>query len=193
MMRKKPIYIILVLLILCSVTYFFTSQFGYSLNEKSVLLKSFPFQNGHVVYQKEFGNNKIVIWDTGDKKYAKVVKVAWGMLYQVRNISEMLPREPNDFISRTWSASLNSTGRYETIFAVEAKNPDIEKVIISNDNIDHEISNQLKEIKQKSSVYIELKVQDGFAVSYNELPMNDVGNFVFRGLDHKGQIITAGR
>jgi hypothetical protein len=45
-----------------------------------------------VVYQQELGNNKIVIWNTDDKKYAKVVKVVWGMLYQVRNISEILPK-----------------------------------------------------------------------------------------------------
>jgi hypothetical protein len=56
--------------------------------------------------------------------------------------------------------------------------------------MDNGTSEQLDEIKSKSSVFIELKVQDGFAVSYNELPVDVVGGFVFRGLDKKGQIIA---
>jgi hypothetical protein len=60
------------------------------------LRKSYPFQNGNVLYQQDFGNNKIVIWNTGDLIYAKVVNTTWGMLHQVTNVSVIHPREPND-------------------------------------------------------------------------------------------------
>ncbi|MBP1994417.1 hypothetical protein [Paenibacillus eucommiae] len=192
-MKRKPIRIILLLVFLWLLSYFFMAESGYSFNENKALRNSLPYQDGKVVYQKDFGSNKIIIWDTANTKYAKVIHTKWGVLHQVRNVSVLLSREPGDAINRTWSASLNSKKLYETTFAVEVKNANIEKVIISNDNIDNEISEQLDEIKNNSSIFIELEVQDGFAVSYNELPVNDVGGFVFRGLDKNGQVITVGR
>ncbi|WDH96237.1 hypothetical protein PUW24_18940 [Paenibacillus urinalis] len=82
---------------------------------------------------------------------------------------------------------------YDTIFGVESDNPEIKRVIISNDNIDNVISYDMDEIKENSTVFIELILEDGFAASYNELNTKDASGFIFRGLNDKGEILILGR
>ncbi|SDF39360.1 hypothetical protein SAMN04488542_11032 [Fontibacillus panacisegetis] len=164
---------------------------GYSLTERNVIRNSYPSIEGEVIYQQEFNNNKkLVVWKTEQMNYAKLVETKWGIFHRVSAISELSSSEPNDPIKRTWSAHLNSKKKYDTIFAAEVVNPDIKKVIVSNDQMDDLIPEDLNEIRGNSTLVIELNVKDGFAASYNELNNGDVGNFVFRGLNEKGEIIT---
>jgi hypothetical protein len=192
-MKKKLLYILLLLISFCVISYYFIANSGYAFNETKALNEAYPYREGKVVYQKEFGNNKIVIWNSNERKYAKVVHTKWGILYRVISISEILPKEPNDYISRSWSASSISQDLYKSAFAFEVNNPAIEKILISNENIDDVISRNLAEIKKISAVYIELKVENGYSVSYNELSALDTGHFLFRGLDKDGKILAVGR
>ncbi|MEC0204881.1 hypothetical protein P4H39_19935 [Paenibacillus lautus] len=190
---RKSIFLIFLFLLFI---YIFSNS-GYSFTENTAIENSFPSQAGELVYEKEYDKNKTVIWRTVNNHYVKLLEKKWGILYHVTNVSELQPMSPligkEGDIKRTWSASLNSKEMYETIFAIESVNPEIIKVLISNDNIDNEISKEIDQIKQDSTVFIELTLEDGFAAAYKELSIKDVGGFIFRGVNDKGEIIILGR
>lgn len=189
-MKRKNVTALIIFLILISMAIILAHQNGYSFSENKALQNSHPFRAGEVVYENDFGNKKIVVWKTDQLSYVKLVTDSWGILHRVSDISELHEREPNDSMKRTWSAHLNSNNKYETMFAVEATDPEIKKVIVSNENTDDAFSENLNEIKENSTVFVEMTVKDGFAASYLELGIHDAGGFVFRGLDEQGEIIA---
>ncbi|MFD3258193.1 hypothetical protein ACE3MQ_06250 [Paenibacillus lentus] len=192
-MRRKNLRIIIIVLFIILLLFYIGNQNGYSIGENQALRKSFPFVAGEVAYQSKYGNKKIVIWKTENMSYVKLLNTKLGVLHHVSNISELHAREPNDALKRTWSAQLKSNKKYATTFAVEALDPKIKEVIVSNDNIDGIFLNDINEIERVSTVFVEIPVENGFAAAYLELNSSDVGDFVFRGLDKDGNIITAGR
>lgn len=191
--KYKSILLIITLIIVLFI--FYTS--GYSLNENQVLRNSYSNVDGEAVYNKKFDNNKVVIWKTEKENFVKLVETKLGFIYRVTNeasLQFMYPMigEYGD-LKRTWSASLNSKSMYDTIIAVESLNPEITKVIVSNDNIDNVILNDIDEIKENSTLFIELILEDGFAASYNELSTKDAGGFIFRGISNDGKMLIIGR
>lgn len=80
---------------------------------------------------------------------------------------------------------------YDTVIAVATDNTEITKVIVSNEDTDSNVSlDDLDEIKENSTIYIELILEDGFAAAYREL--KSPREFKFRGLNDKGEIIILG-
>ncbi|MGF7050630.1 hypothetical protein J2T13_005180 [Paenibacillus sp. DS2015] len=191
-LRRSIVLIVLLLLII----YLFNKS-GYSLTENNAIRNSYPSKDGEVIYVKDYGNKKTIIWKTNNGNYAKLVEPKWDIFYHVSHVAELYPMTPvvgqEGDIKRTWSASLNSNKMFETIFAVASDNPEIKRVIVSNDNIDNVILDNIEEIKENSTVFIELKLEDGFAAAYSELKTKDAGGFIFRGIDEKGKIIILGR
>ncbi|SDW06679.1 hypothetical protein [Paenibacillus sp. PDC88] len=191
--KRRSIFFVVIVVIVIFILY----RYGYSLNENQALRISYPFIDGEVVYNKDFDNNKVVIWETENFNYLKQVDTKWGFLYQVSNVAMLQSMDPligtEGDLNRTWSSRLNSRNMYDTIFGVESVNPEIIRVIISNDSIDNVISYDIDEIKENSTVFIELNLEDGFAASYNELNTKDARGFIFRGLNDKGEILILGR
>jgi len=190
---RRSIFLIAVLVL---IVYTFNST-DYFFTEHKAIRNSLPYIDGQVVYAKDFENKKTIIWKSDNSYYLKLVKHKVGIFYHVSQVAELRPMSPligeiGDF-ERTWSASLNSDNIYETIFAIKANNPDIKKVIISNDDIDDTISENLNEIKENSTIYIELNLTDGIAAYYKELNSNEVRGFIFRGMSDNGEIIVLGR
>lgn len=169
------------------------SQSGYSISETKALKKSFPDDNGVVVNEQRFKNNKIVFWKGQHGTYAKLIHEKWNFFYQVRNVAALSSAYPDETIKRTWTANKNSNEMFNTMLAVEITDPSIIKVIVTNENIDNEILQSLDEINKISSIYLELSVDDGYASAYQELEPADVGAFVFRGIDENGVIKYIGR
>ncbi|MBD7969233.1 hypothetical protein [Paenibacillus gallinarum] len=196
MYRKIIRRSILLIVLLLLINYLFNNS-GFYITESKAIRDSYPYKNGDVIYEKEYENKKIIILKTSDVNYVKLIGFKLGMFYHVSNIAELYFMTPligkEGDIKRTWSASLNSNELYETMIAVESENPEIKRVIVSNDNIDNVILDDLEEIKENSTVFLELKLEDGFATSYLELYSKDVGGFIFRGVNEKGEIITLGR
>lgn len=64
---------------------------------------------------------------------------------------------------------------------------------VYNDNIDRGILEHLDDIKKASTIFVELDVEHGYAVHYALLDYEDVGAYVFRGIDESGRIIHVGR
>jgi hypothetical protein len=143
------------------------------------------------VYEKQFGNKKIVILDTGNAHHVTLVSKAWGVLYRVNQTSPINARDPQDKINITWSAHLTKDKRYDTILAAEVADQRIKKVIVTNEGSNNNLSS-LDELKKQSTVYVEMDVINGYAVHYINLPTSDAGNFVFRGLDEQGNILAKG-
>ncbi|WP_046226942.1 hypothetical protein [Paenibacillus dauci] len=195
-MNRKGIQRTIVLLALIFIIVYAFKNSGYSLVEQAAIRNSFPFQDGTKVYENEETDNQTVIWKTDNGYYAKLVESKWGFLYHVSNVSMLQVLSPlngkEGDIERTWSANLNSDNKYDTIFAVKSNNPEIKKVIISNDNIDDNISTDIHEIKKESTLFMELNLENGFAATYKELNVNDAGGFVFRGVNEKGKVIVLG-
>jgi hypothetical protein len=52
---------------------------GYSLSEKQALRDSYPNLDGQVVYYKTFDNNKLIVWETDNGNYVKLVETKLGL------------------------------------------------------------------------------------------------------------------
>ncbi|MVO99554.1 hypothetical protein [Paenibacillus lutrae] len=166
----------------------------YSFSQEGALKDSFPQYNGDIVFEQNFKNNKVVILKGPQGTYAKLIKSKWKILFRVTNVSVLGPMYPEDeSILRTWSANLNSNKRYDTILAVEVSDPKIMKVIITNEQFEEKASVDLNEIKENSKVFIELDVVNGYAGTFQEMAIDEVGGFVFRGVDNTGSIKYFGR
>lgn len=187
---------IILIVLLLLINYLF-NNYGLYITENKALKNSYPSKDGVVIFEKEYKNRELVIWKTNSGNFVKTIESKLGIFYHVSNFAELSPMTPligkEGGFKRTWSASLNSKKMYETIVAVESDNPEIKRVTISNDNIDNVILNDLEEVKKHSPVFIELKLENGFAATYVELNPKDAGGFIFRGINEKGKIIILGR
>lgn len=167
----------------------------YSISEREAIHNSYPSENGEWMYSKTYDNKKVVIWRTDHREYATLIESKWGVLHRASVISELHPFTPlkgnETSINRTWHAKINSNNLYDTVIAVATDNNEITKVIVSNEDTDSNVSlDDLDGIKEYSTIYIELVLEDGFAAAYREL--KSPGEFIFRGLNNKGEIIILG-
>ncbi|MGM0884649.1 MAG: hypothetical protein ACQEXQ_26880 [Bacillota bacterium] len=193
MMKKKTIRNILIFLGIGLCALVSVSFSDYSYTESRAIAKWDTNKDDQIVYSKDFGNIKLLILSGSNGKNVMLVKRKWSLLYKVSNKAMLSQRSDKDKISRTWSGSLVSDKKYETIIAVEVLDTHIKKVIVSNDNIDGQILENLDDIKKASTFFVELEVENGYAVHYALLDPKDVGAYVFRGVYDSGRIIHVGR
>lgn len=85
-----------------------------------------------------------------------------------------------------WSAHAGKKGFYNTLFAAKVLDKNIVKVVVSNVNKDK----SLDEVKNTSTFYMEMPVNNGYAINYSYLPNSKVGGFVFFGADPEGKVIS---
>lgn len=186
-MKIKKHYIIFSVLIL--LVLYVGHLNGYKLTEESAIRNSFPNQSGENVYEKEFDNKKVVVWDAGTAKYVKLINTDWGILHRATVISDIGVTTLDEKMKFSWSATLKDDKFYDTLFAVEVLDTKIVKVIVSNErNNEKELS--LDEVKEQSTVYVEMDVINGYAAHYSYLHTLDVGAFIFRGLDSEGNVLS---
>lgn len=194
-MNRKFLRELIILISLLVLIIFIFNNPGYSITENKAIKKLYPSENGEVMYSKDYDNKKVLIWRTVHGDYANLLETKWGILHRVSVGSELHPIEPkigdDASFRRIWSAKINSNKMYDTVLAVATDNNEITRVIVSNEDIDSSVSlNNLDEIKENSTIYIELILEDGFAAAYSELKAP--GEFKFRGLNEKGEIILLG-
>lgn len=179
-MKKKKRYIIflsaLILLFL-------------AFTEASAIRYSFPNQRGENVFEKEFDKKKVVVWDTGTESYVKLISRDWGVFHRSTTADEISVITPDEKMKFTWSATLKDGKYYDTLFAAEILDPNIVKVIVSNES-SNENDLSLSEVKEQSTVYVKMDVINGYAAHYSYLHTSDVGGFVFRGLNSEGEVIS---
>lgn len=170
--------------------YFFPSMLGgYALTEHSAIRYTSPNQNGEIVLEKEIEDKKIVIWNTGKVKYAKLIETPL-FLKQVTDISSISGQTIDEKMKFTWSGrEIEESGFYDVIFAVEVLDNKIEKVIVSNEQDDKK-STPLSIVEDQSTVFIEMDVKNGFAAHYSKLQNEDVGSFSFRGINSDGKVVS---
>jgi len=185
-MEKKIIVLITVALVLYIAP---SILYGYYYTESEAIQKLLPQKNGNIVFEKSFGNNKVIITKTNGMTYVNLIECKWGLFYKGKDITPFSAGEPGDLIRRTWSASLTEEQRYDTVLAVEVLDPSITKVIISNEGYSRNLDN-LEDVKALSALFLELDVINGFAVTYTDLSIEDAGSFVFRGLNDKGEVVS---
>ncbi|MBC9785934.1 hypothetical protein H1S01_15720 [Heliobacterium chlorum] len=161
----------------------------YAFSEESSLRKSFPYQDGIVVYEKQFGNKNLVIWDTGSERYVKLVNQNLGILYRVQGVALIESKEVQKKIKTAWASHRADDDRYDTLLAVEIIDPNINKVIVTNEGYTKNLST-LEEVKEQSKVYVELDVINGYAAHYFQTSNTESMGFVFRGLNQLGEIVT---
>lgn len=188
-MTIKKGYLILFSVLILLLLYFGLLLGRYSITEELAIRYSFPNQSGEKVFEKEFGRKKVVVWDTGTVSFAKLINKDWGILYSLRDSAEISVITPGEKMKFAWSATLQDEKYYDTLFAVEVLDTQIVKVVVSNEGSnENELS--LSEIKEQSTVYIEMDLTNGYAAHYSYLSTSDVGGFVFRGLNSEGKVIS---
>lgn len=134
----------------------------------------------------------MVVWGT-EKEVRHIILVSktWGIFYRANQFSTIYAREPGATIKTAWAASLTDDKQYDTIFGAEVTDERIKKIVVTNEGFSANASS-LDEAKKQSSVYVEIDVENGFAVHYMNLPPSSTGNFVFRGLDGLGNMLATG-
>ncbi|WP_432360673.1 hypothetical protein [Sporosarcina sp. UB5] len=162
---------------------------GYFWTERSAIRDSFPNEDGTVVFEKDFKNKKVVIWDTGQNKYIKLIEN--NFLYRPILVSGIDAKTSDKKMNVTWSATNREGEIYDTLFAAEVLDEDIVKVIVSNEKANLEGEKlSLKEVEEQSTIFVELDVNDGVAAHYILIPYLEVGNFIFRGVDAEGNVVS---
>lgn len=162
---------------------------GYSYSEQAAVRDSFPHESGEVIFEKPFGDKKILVWRTENKSYVKLLERKWGIFHRVADTASIEQREPERKMKMTWSASKKEGDRYDTLVAAETIDPSIRKVIVSNEGF-HKKLTSLDEVHKHATVYVEMDVKNGYAAHYLDLPHSETGDFVFRGLDEQGNIVS---
>ena len=79
---------------------------------------------------------------------------------------------------------------YDTLLAVETSENESRKIIVTNEPWDDEPIDDLDQIKALSGVYIEMDVEQGYAVHYEQSPADQIGGFIFRSIDSEGNILS---
>ncbi|MBU0904701.1 MAG: hypothetical protein KKF57_05875 [Firmicutes bacterium] len=186
-MKIKKRYIMFSVLIL--LVLYVVHLNGYRLTEESAIRNSYPNQSGEVVYEKEFDQKKVVIWDAGTAKYVKLINKDWGILHRATVISGIGGTTLDEKMKFNWNSTLKEDKYYDTLFAVEVLDTKIVKVIVSNER-NNEKALSLDEAKEQSTMYVEMDVINGYAAHYRYLHTSDVGAFIFRGLDSEGNVLS---
>lgn len=185
---KKRYFIFLLLLV--AFIYFGPYFFGgYYWTERSAIRDSFPNEDGVVALEEDIQNKKIVIWDTGQNKYIKLIENNFLILYRPILVGGIDIKTQDEKMKITWTATHQAGEIYHTLFAVEALDENIVKVIISNEiNSGKDLS--LQEVEEQSTIFAEIDFENGVAAHYALIPNVDVGNFKFRGVDTEGNVVS---
>ncbi|GGM40918.1 hypothetical protein GCM10011351_28930 [Paraliobacillus quinghaiensis] len=189
--KKRYLVIFGLLFLLLLVVYFVPSVLGgYALTEHSAIRYTFPTKDGEVVFEEEFEDKKLVIWDTGKVNYVKVIDKPFGIFKRLTDFNAISAQTVDEKMKITWSGTpIENELYHDVIFAAEVLDKGIEKVIVSNEQYDKK-NTPLSIVKKHSTVFIEMNVKDGFAAHYSKLPNGDVGSFSFRGLNSDGKIVS---
>lgn len=187
---KKLYLIMLLVLLLFSGLYFGPSVLGgYAITEHSAIRYTLPNQDGELVFEREMEDKKIVIWDTGKINYVKLIENPSGIFKRITSINSISGQPLDKKMKVTWSASEKQEEYYDAIFAAEVLETEIEKVIVSNEQ-DGKKDTPLNIVKEQSTVFIEMDVEDGFAATYSKLQGSGVGSFSFRGINSDGKVVS---
>ncbi|WP_226037337.1 hypothetical protein [Aquibacillus saliphilus] len=186
---KKRYFTILVLLLI--IVYFGPSFLGgYSWTEYSAIRHTLPNENGKVVFEKEFKNKKVVVWDTGLNKYVKLIENNFWFLYRSTSVNGLAAETADEKMKTTWLASQQKDKVYDALFAVEVLDEDIVKVIVSNEANLEGKDLSLKEVKEQSTLFVEMDVKDGVTAHYTSILHSEIRNFVFRGVNADGNVVS---
>ena len=185
---KKHHFIIFILLIIIYFAPFFLG--GYFWTERSAIRNTFPNQDGIVVFEKDFKNKKVIILDTGQNKYIKLIENNFWFLYRSILVGGIDINSSNKKMNITWAATHQEAGIYYTLFAADVFDKSIVKVIVSNESSLEKKDLSLIEVEEQSTIFIELDVENGVAAHYTLIPSVDVGGFSFRGIDAEGNVIS---
>lgn len=96
---------------------------------------------------------------------------------------------PKEKMKIAWSASERDEKHYDSLFAAEIMDDSLVKVVVTNADLEEE-STSLAEAKKQSTVVIEMDVKHGYAAHHSYLNHSDAGDFVFHGLNEKGEVIS---
>jgi hypothetical protein len=182
-------YVFFSLLIVIIFLYGPSTLGGYHWTKSAAIKDSFPFQSGKVVFAKKFDKHEIVILDTGRVKYAKLIENPMGLLYRSRSDDEISGETADKKMKISWSGRLRDDQFYDMVFAAQVLSGDIVKVVVSNDH-QRNMDISLSEVKKVSTLYVEMDIHNGYAVNYTRLPHEKLGNFVFRGVNSEGKVVS---
>lgn len=188
MKTKIPKRSLIILIIVLFVVLFIRSS-GYRLTESGALAVYNSNNSVEILYSKQFGNIILYIVRDEFQEYLFEVKTNWHGLYKVTRKIELHP-SGTDKMNRTWSSTSYPNNKYETIIAAEILDPNVKKVIFSNDDMSLE---NINIIKNNSTFYKELTVDNGYVVHYEIMDFEDATSFIFRLIDDNDNIIYTGR
>ncbi|MGY5344669.1 hypothetical protein ACXFAU_19670 [Paenibacillus glucanolyticus] len=188
-MMKKTIFFILaaVVVVISYMPLFFG---GYVYNEEQAMRRFHPAYTGDKLYEKIGDQHKLIVWHDGHVKIVTAVESKWGLLHRVKNAVVLEHRTEEGPFTRIWSASRNGDGMYDTLLAVETLEPHSKKILVTNEPWEDKLIDNLDQIKASSGIYIEMDVEQGYAVEYESLPYGQTGGFIFRSIDAEGNIIS---
>ncbi|MFS1512663.1 hypothetical protein VQL36_09525 [Chengkuizengella sp. SCS-71B] len=161
---------------------------GYSISESLVVRYSFPkIDDGEIVYEKKFEDDKVIVWKTDNESIIKLIEREWGVFYRSNYFGVIHTLTPDKKMRLT--RSVRGYNHKSTLIGAEILDKEIVKVIVSIHDRHKNISS-LSEAKEKSNVYIEMDVKNGYAAHYSYLNSTNVGSFTFLGLNSGGEVIS---
>ncbi|MGE7823125.1 hypothetical protein [Paenibacillus sp. NPDC093718] len=187
-MKKTMFLMLAVVLIVISYMPLFLG--GYVYNEEQAMRRFHPAYTGDKLYERTGDHHKLIVWHDGNVKMVTVMENKWGLLHRASN-SVVLERGSEDEpFTRIWSASHRGEGMYDTLLAVETPENESRRIIVTNEPWDDEPIDDLDQIKALSGIYIEMDVEQGYALHYEQLPADQIGGFIFRSIDSEGNILS---
>lgn len=192
--HNKFLHVLTVLVSLWLAFYCYYSIHGYVLTEQKALSSLLGPSKGDAVYKKKVDKeHTLLMYRNGEYEECILMSTRLGIWYRADRSISLSMRNPEDSIDYNWSASSNSNGNYDVIFAVKIKDPQIKRVVVSNDGIDGDTSDSeeyFDDTINLASVKMDLVLMNGYGMAYKEITMGESTAFVFRGLDAKGKIIA---
>lgn len=191
--HNKFLHVLTVFVSLWLVFYCYYSFNGYVLTEQKAL-SSLLGPSKDAVYKKKVDKeHTLLMYRNGEYEECILMSTRLGIWYRADRSISLSMRNPEDSIDYNWSASSNSEGNYDVIFAVKVKDSQIKRVVVSNDGIDGDTADSEKYFDDTinlSSVKMDLVLMNGYGMAYKEITTDESTAFVFRGLDAKGKIIA---
>lgn len=169
---------------------YLAKSYGYSFFESKAIRESSPNIAGQIFYEESYqSNKKLVVWDTGNEKYLKLIEKKFLFLYRQQYTMAMDVRKVDSPISSSYYARLIREKTYGVLFGTEIRDSRIKQVIVIDRKLvdNGEELKDLEKIRELSTVYVELEVVDDIAFAYAEL--EKAISFAFLGLDSDGKII----
>ncbi|MBO7747604.1 hypothetical protein I8J29_25785 [Paenibacillus sp. MWE-103] len=188
-MRRRNT-ILAVALIAVAVLYFAYDQSGSYFSARSAFAHSASYPGQSVAYERALGSDKIAILTNGSQSKAQIVHRKWGLLYEPGTSVEMAALQGRESVRYAWfsAGAGEEEGKIAVVFAAESFDPAVKTVIVSNDTLADPAG--AADVKQASTVYVELEVGEKYAIATKELGGQDVGSFVVRAADANGKILT---